>query len=376
MIRSLLQLPPNILSYKLSRSINLRPPLPINITVSLTNVCNSRCKTCFIWKHYIDNPEQKEKEFKTWEFERTFRSLGDKAIWFTLSGGEPFLRDDMVEICTLAYEICTPQIITIPTNCLLPDIIEKKTRQILEKCSDVKLIINLSLDGIGDKHDELRGVNNNFTQVLNTFQQLNKIKKDFQNLNIGVHSVISKFNVNHIEQIYNYVKKLDPDSYISEIAENRTELFNMDKDIAPNSVTYEKTINRISDNISWDSTTKNTMSKLIQNFRKKYYDLVVKEQTLKRQVIPCYAGYASCHITPYGDVWPCCVLGYDKPMGNLREFGYDFKKIWFSEQADEVRKFIKEGNCYCPLANAHYTNILCNFRSVLDILGSMIGSYV
>lgn len=282
----------------------------------------------------------------------------------------------MNEICTLAYKICTPQIITIPTNCLLPVIIENKTRQILEKCSDIKLIINVSLDGIGEKHDELRGVKNNFDRVLDTFQRLKEIKKDFPNLNIGIHSVISKFNVNHIEQIYNYVKKMDPDSYISEIAENRTELFNMDKDIAPNSVSYENTINKISDNIRLDSSPNNTMSKLIQSFRKQYYDLVINEQKMKRQVIPCYAGYASCHITPYGDVWPCCVLGYDKPMGNLREVDYDFKKIWFSEQADAVRKFIKDGNCYCPLANAHYTNILCNFRSMLGILSSMISSYV
>ncbi len=107
---------------------------------------------------------------------------------------------------------------------------------------------------------------------------------------------------------------------------------------------------------------------MAQAFRLVYYKFVIQELKEHRQIIPCYAGYASCQITPYGDVWPCCILGYDKSMGNLREVNYAFRKVWFSEKADDIRKYVKGKNCACPLANAYYTNILCSFKSLLTVL--------
>jgi len=364
-----LKIPFKVAGYKLSRSLKLRPPLPINVTVSLTNTCNSRCKTCFIWRHYREHPEQREREFETWEFDRTFQNLSKNPVWFTFSGGEPYLRSDIVEICASACEHCSPQVITIPTNALLPSLIEEKNRGILERCGDVRLIVNVSLDGIGEKHDEIRGVERNFDRVLDTLKRLKGLKEEFPNLNLGIHSVISRYNVDQVLKLYEYVKTLNPDSYISEIAENRTELFNMDHDIAPDPHLYAETISMISDKIRSEGLeTRGFTSRVIQSFRTLYYDLVIQEMEEKRQVIPCYAGYASCQITPNGDVWPCCVLGYDKPMGNLRQVEYDFKKVWFSREADEIRNYISGGKCYCPLANAHYTNILCSLQRMMRVM--------
>lgn len=364
--------PFSIVGYKLSRRLNLKPPYPMNVTISLTNMCNSRCKTCFIWKHYHEHPEDKQKEFKTWEFDRTFQGLGKSPVWITFSGGEPYLRSDIVEICASAIDHCSPEVITIPTNALLPELIEESNKRILERCNNVRLIVNISLDGIGQKHDQIRGVKSNFDNVLNTLQRLKSLKKEFPNLNVGIHSVISNYNIDHVLELYEYVKNLNPDSYISEIAENRTELFNLNQDITPDTELYAKTIKTISDGIRSDrDKARSTISRVIQSFRLRYYDLVVQELHEKRQVIPCYAGYASCQITPYGDVWPCCVLGYDKIMGNLRQADYNFKKIWFSREANNIRKYIRGGNCYCPLANAHYTNILCNFQTFSKVLMSI-----
>jgi len=373
MMKTLLKLLPAITGYKLSRSLNLKPPLPINITVSVTNLCNSKCKTCFIWKLYRDRLELKEEEFETWEFERTFESLGKKPIWFTLSGGEPYLRPDIVKICIAVCEYCSPYIINIPTNALLPSVIEDKTRKILEQRNDVKLIVNLSLDGVGEKHDEIRGIAGNFDRLIDTFQRLMKLKEEFRNLSIGVHSVISRYNVDQVLHLYEFVRRLDPDSYITEVAEKRAELFTMNCDIVPDLGSYAETINVISKEVKKDySRSKSFVSKLIQAFRVEYYQIVTQELWIHRQIVPCYAGYASCQISPYGDVWPCCVLGYDKPMGNLREVSYDFKKIWFSDRADEVREYIKGESCACPLANAHYTNILCSFKEMLKVFQAII----
>ena len=77
-----------------------------------------------------------------------------------------------------------------------------------------------------------------------------------------------------------------------------------------------------------------------------------------------------------GEVWPCCVLGYSQPMGFLRESDYNFQKIWHSNKANEVRKYIKEENCVCPLANQAYSNILCHPISLGKLMKNIMNSYI
>jgi radical SAM protein with 4Fe4S-binding SPASM domain len=91
-----------------------------------------------------------------------------------------------------------------------------------------------------------------------------------------------------------------------------------------------------------------------------------------RQVIPCYAGISNVHMTPYGDIWPCCTLGYDQSMGNLRNFEYDFKRLWINETARQIRRFIYEKKCACPLANQAYSNILMHPPSLLRVLREIL----
>ena len=54
-------------------------------------------------------------------------------------------------------------------------------------------------------------------------------------------------------------------------------------------------------------------------------------------------------------------------MGNLREHQYDFRSVWTTAHADELRRSIKAGECYCPLANASYTNMLCHTPTLTSV---------
>jgi hypothetical protein len=51
----------------------------------------------------------------------------------------------------------------------------------------------------------------------------------------------------------------------------------------------------------------------------------------------------------------------------LREHGYDFRSVWTTAHADELRRSIKAGECYCPLANASYTNMLCHTPTLTSV---------
>jgi MoaA/NifB/PqqE/SkfB family radical SAM enzyme len=343
-----------VVEYKLFRSVGWPRMLPLNLTVGLTYRCNSQCKTCNIWRR------KSSYELSVTEFDEVFKNLGG-AYWFTLSGGEPFLRNDIVEVCRSVHDNCKPGIINIPTNGLLWDVIPERVKEILEVCPDSQIVVNVSMDGIDEQHNEIRGVKGNFERAMKTYKALRSLDND--NFELGIHSVISVFNVQELPLIYEKLRELNPDSYITEIAEERVELNTIGANITPSLEDYTKTIDTLSDAVKGEKWART--SKLTQSFRLEYYKLVKRALKEKRQIIPCFAGFASAQIAPDGDVWTCCIRA--EPLGNLREVNYDFRKIWFSEKANELRASIKAGECYCPLANASYTNMLCNFKSLVKV---------
>ncbi len=295
------------------------------------------------------------------EFERTFASIGKSPYWLTISGGEPFLRKDIVEICCSAYNHFKPGIINIPTNGILHVKIPQKVEEIIENCKETQIIINLSIDGVGEKHDQIRNVKDNFEKALKTYEALHAF--GYPNFTLGIHTVISKYNVNAIPQIYDYFKEKNPDSYITEIAEERAELDTIGSGITPPIEDYTEAIDFLINKI--EQKQYSGVSKMTQAFRLHYYAHVKKVLREKKQIIPCYAGFASAHIAPDGDVWACCIRA--ESMGNLREVDYDFKKIWFNSNACRQRTSIRNKECYCPLANAHYTNMLCDIRTLISV---------
>ena len=374
-IKNNLLLLDKVIKYKLSRHGFYKTPMPVTLTFSVTNMCQSRCKTCNIWKVYIDNPDLKKNELSIDEIEKIFQTMGH-LVFFNISGGEPYLRKDLVEIVDLACKYLSPNIIHTPTNALAPKLIEKRTIEILEVMKEnkheVPFTVKPSFDGVGKKHDEIRGIEGNFDKLLDTVARLKGISENYPNFHLNLGTVISNFNFDDIIEISDYVHKLDVDSYINEIAEQRSELFTLNMPITPNAQKYEQAIEYFSSEILKDLKSKSKLSKQTQSFRLTYYDIVIKTLREKRQVLPCYAGISNVHINPYGDVWPCCIQGYENPMGNLRDTNYNFKDVWHSKQADDVRKYIKDGNCYCPLANQAYSNILCDFRSMLKVFKNII----
>lgn len=350
-----------ILRYRLFRCGLASPGFPFNFTFSVTNLCQSKCRTCAIWKLYRDHPERQKDELTLNEIEKIFQSLGHFYV-FNVSGGEPFLRKDLPQIVELACRYLTPSVVHIPTNAIAAELIENKTLEILQIIQSInpaiQLTIKPSLDHIGEKHDEIRGVKGNFEKVMDLFHRLKNQQKQYKNLHVELGTIISNWNVNDIEEIAGFVGGLGPDSYRNEIAEQRSEMFNLDDTITPEADQYQKAIDVFIRQMRAGKKNDIFFQRMNHAFRLVYYNLAVRILKERRQVIPCYAGISNAHMTPYGDIWPCCTLGYDKSMGNLREFDYHFPALWNSARAKEVRQYIRQGNCSCPLANQTYSNIL------------------
>lgn len=327
----------------------------MNLTFSVSFRCNARCHTCNVWRKRVN-------DFTLDEYTRTFRALGRSAFWMTFSGGEPFLRPDLIDIVLSAYRHCRPGIINIPTNGLLVDRVVEGVARLTREAPQTKIVINLSLDGIGAEHDVLRGVPGNYAKLRDCYARLQAI--DAANLTLGIHSVVSRQNIGRFTALRDHVRsELRPDSFISEVAEQRVELDTIGLDITPTAAEYAPVVAQLVDDIDAEPAT--SVAGIAQAFRRHYYHTALRTLREQRQVLPCYAGVASAHISPDGDVWSCCTRA--EPMGNLRETGYDLRPIWRGTQADALRSSIRRGECHCPLANAAYSSMLCDPASLVQV---------
>lgn len=347
-----------------------QPPTPINLTYSVTNKCNSRCRSCDIWKIYPAEKERLKDELTIFEVEKLFASVGP-VYFFNISGGEPFLRRDLDEIILLACEHLRPKVVHIPTNALLPKRVLKRTAEILQSMQDagfgdVKLTLKPSMDGVGNDHDWVRGVKGNWDKLMQTVEGLKALQKDWPTLGVGVGTVISTMNIHKLPEIIEAADALNVDTYISEVAEERLEMRNTGTDITPDHARYRVAID------PFQRATRRRMQGLwglellTQAMRHVYYDLTADWLERREQIIPCYAGVTNVHISPYGEVWPCAILGDSSSMGNIKAHDYDFWSVWRSRQAKKVRASIKRGECDCPLANQAYANMLLSPKKMLE----------
>ena len=286
-------------SYYLFRLIGLPRKLPMNLTLSVTYKCNSRCKTCNVYERNVE-------EFTFEEWQKVFKKIGKAPFWVTISGGEPFLRKDLPDIIKSLYDICRPSIINIPTNGLLNIKIPETVKEITEHCKKSQIVINVSIDDIDEKNDEIRGIKGSYEKAVSTFTSLKFL--NIQNLSVGIHTVISKFNVKRIPEIYNHLKAMKPDSYITEIAEEREELNTIGSGITPEYDDYKNAVDFLLEKMKEDDFHK--VGKITRAFRIEYYKMVKKVLVEKKQIIPCYSGFASA---PDFSRWRCMDVLHQSP---------------------------------------------------------------
>lgn len=361
------KLGPDLMAYRLNRWFGYQNFNPMTLTYSVTAACQSRCKTCQIGRMYMEHPERAEKDLQLDEIEKIFKTI-KPVYFFNLSGGEPFLRKDLPEIVALACKYLKPRVIHTPTNAILSDRIIENTGKIIKIINaydpTVPFTVKPSIDGVGELHDEIRGVKGNFEKLIKTINGLKKLEDEYDNFHLELGTVISNFNIDYLDEIEDFVHTLGVESYRNEVAECRTEFFNLQDPITPPADVYQRLIKDFARKVEKNIAAKKNLAKTTEALRVVYYDIAGKILEEKRQVIPCYAGVSNVHINFDGGVWPCCVLGYEKQMGNLRDCNYDFQSLWHSQSAHDIRNYIRKKNCACPLANQGYSNILMHMPSL------------
>src|ERR1022692_890484 len=158
----------------------------------VTSRCNSLCRTSFYFDK-LNSPD----DLTTAQIERISATAPPfRKLW--LSGGEPFLRENLAEIVALFVERKGVRNVNLPTNRLLPEKIFRIVDRMLELCPEVAIDLNFSLDGLANTHDSIRGVPHNFVRTLATIEQAERRYGGVRRLRRNVLTVIMRENYNEI----------------------------------------------------------------------------------------------------------------------------------------------------------------------------------
>ncbi len=303
--------------------------LPEQITFFVTDSCNLKCRHCFYRRKLNRGNNPSLSEIK-----RVSGNLG-KFSFLTLTGGEPFLRDDLPEIAETFVLKNKVSRISIPTNGFEPRKIYSQTGKMLGKCPGAEIIVKVSIDGLEEVHDGIRGVKGSFGRAVETFKLIKTLKEKNRRFKTGILFTISKLNEVCLEDAFQFAKReLKPDvTGLNFIRGN-----DVDREIK--NVEFQK-YEKLYDMIL-SGCRKNYFYKA---YKKSVIRAIKEIKESRRYPFACLAGRVSAVIDADLNVFPCEALSM--VMGNLRDFGYDLKKLWFSPQAENVRKYIDGKNCVC-----------------------------
>jgi MoaA/NifB/PqqE/SkfB family radical SAM enzyme len=305
-------------------------PQPNFLVLFINSICNMKCEHCFYWTSLNQRDDMSKEEI----FELS-RSLG-KLENLNLSGGEPFLRKEFAEICRHFIQHNGVRQIYVPTNGYYTDRTVAAVTGVLEEKELDLFVVEISLDGMPEFHDNFRVAKNAFKKAMETYEALVEIQK--RDPRLRIHSISTATNVNmaEIRTLTTYLYERCPNMDHHNLAIIRGDRKNPDL-AAPLLMEYSELyayIRRL-----WAPREANRYGAIVEPMLQ-----WAKVQTLKekRQVVPCSAGRQTVVVYANGDVSLCEI---HKPIGNLRH--KSFQEIWQSGEAQQLRKSIANKECYC-----------------------------
>lgn len=336
--------------------------MPLNLIYFVTSKCNARCRHCFYWRKLNTDVEELDLE----AIEKVARSIPD-LLALSLTGGEPFLRSDLAEIASLFSRFTKVANIQIPSNGILTDSIFRTTKEILKKChKDIRIVVGISIDDFATEHDTIREVEGCFQKAVETIKQLKSLEDKFLNFRVGDPITITKANQERVSCLVDFLRD---ELSIKETGVNiiRSEVKDMSlKDL---NIKYydevmlklrEEFLNRLNEQKpSW-------AERVLSARQYRGSRILSKIYSQNKYITPCYAGSLLAIMREDGDIYPCEML--DEKMGNVKDFDFSFKKLWFSGKAEEIRSKIKKQRCFCTYECAMTLNTLFNFRHLSFIL--------
>lgn len=306
-------------------------PSPPFLILFMTSICNLTCEHCFYWR----NLNQKD-DLTLDEILALSRELGHVEN-LNLGGGEPFLRKEFAEICRAFIQNNGVRQIYCPTSGYFTERTVNSLTEILSREPDLQLFaIELSLDGTEEFHNRFRGNKKSFQNAMATYDALAEMQEKDARLRIHSISTATGDNMDEIRRLTDFLYERCPKMDHHNLALIRGDRKNPSLQ-GPNLQAYQRLYEHV--RRVWAPREQGRFGAQVEPMLQWAKVRAAEEQ---RQIVPCRAGTLSSVVYANGDVSVCET---HPPLGNLRQ--KTFRQIWYSKEADELRRKIAARECYC-----------------------------
>jgi MoaA/NifB/PqqE/SkfB family radical SAM enzyme len=296
---------------------------PLKLRIGLTNRCNARCIMCNIWQQEDNTAPSLPHEISVEELDKIFarnRSFLGNLRYISLTGGEPTLRRDFVEIWQVLHKYYPDLNMSFNSNGFSTSKIIGYVENILS--FHPRLTVMISLDGLGDNHDKVRGLKRVFQHTFATVQALIELRKNHPLMKLEINYVMTPVNVDDCLPLYRFCREnniafnpiycVQGELYFNEDENN----ISLPEDARTRYLEYFKAILAEDDSLQ----TREIVDQLVG--RKRDFD--------------CWAGRTTILIEENCNVFPNGGCPSDFLMGNLRDYDYSFEELLASPQAQRV----------------------------------------
>ncbi len=344
--------------------IYMRYNNPTYLILYVTGRCNSKCSYCFQWD-ILNVGERVRQELTLDDYKMFAKKLGP-IEHITLGGGEPTLRNDLADIAIAFYKYTKVRNISIPSNGIRPDLLEKHVQKILENCPKVTLKMSLSIDGIEKEHDNLRGVIGNYERIIESDKVLRHLRTKYKNLYYIINSVFLGQNE---DNILNTIKKnkerFDHDIQVSTfvrgtLADEDSKKVDINKyfemvDYLENIQTIEKKSNNYG------------LELLHQGLQIESRDSIKNIMEKGSGKYPCSAGKNMLVMDELGNINPCEILPSKFRYGNIKNYNMDVNELYKDQKIINIQKRIKDEKCFCTWECAQLNSTVYSFSGILNM---------
>ena len=328
---------------------------PRQLILTVTDRCNHFCDMCY----YHGNLNKNSQLLSLTEYELLAKELPHLEL-LLISGGEPFLREDINEIVEIFYRNSGMRSLFIPTNGSLPERIVCTIRSMLKRHPDLQLTLMFSLEGLAETHDAIHRRIGAFDSVIRAIQLLGP-QRAYQHLHdrpplaVLLNSVVTTENIDQIIPLMQFANKnLSVNSHTFTPMRGMGPVKQLG---APSAQAFERLIEDAKPLFdTYLSRQPDALKATLDRYA--LWLRLIRGEGLPHQ---CQAGNYIGVIEPDGGVRHCELTPV---IGNLRDADFNFDKLWFSPEANAMRQQIIgcscTHSCFINASQSYYNRVARN----------------
>lgn len=330
---------------------------PFSLVHFVTARCNARCGHCFI---DFSEPSSGHNELTLDEMDLLTRSLGNCLYNVNITGGEPFIREDLFEIIALYARNTPVRSIVITTNGWFVGAIKSFLERYAQLDTPCHVRFSISIDNHEQMHDAHRKLAGSYERALESYRLLNGCSD--KRISVDIAVTVMPANMAVVADLFHHLRRAGVKEFSPILLREEGVLKHIPckKDLLR---AYGDLTSLVEANTppGRDRNIANRMADAVRRAKSRIVQKAICTSCCSpRFFTPCRAGSLFGVIHADGSVSPCELLGPSGILGNLRRCAMDFGQIWKSDTATQARSRIIEKGCSCTFECAWTVNVLSN----------------